>query len=253
MILGRGIVGVTDSGIVFVESAVTKKIVEKAEKVAIKTVGRYVKTVPVGKIVALQFVDDPIYPLGCSPDYGSNGKYETARHCVLNGDICRLRNMVDMSDGGKANVVGFMEYKACRSLMCWVFARLLNKFGWIHDRCIEEFDNVFIDRGNEGRYPDMVLFAGSEDGRLALFTRGVSSVVEGRRLPNPPFKVRVQSVDYWNGDRPKVVNWETTVNGTGLFLVWFGRYVLPYRAFFSFPASIEVKSGFSGSNAYIVE
>jgi hypothetical protein len=252
MILGRGIVGVTDEGVVFVESAVTEKIVKKAEKVAIKTVGQYVKMIPVGRILAL-FVDNPVYPLGCSPDYGSNGKYETARHCVLNGDICRLRNVVDMSDGGKANVVGFMEYKACRSWICWVFAKFLNRYGWIYDKCVEEWDNALLDRGNEGGMPDLILFAGSEDGRLGLFIEGMYSVAEGRKLPDPPFRVKVQSVDYWvQGGSPQIVEWETTINGAGLFLVWFGNYVLPFRAYYSYPSSIGVKPGFSGSNAFLV-
>jgi hypothetical protein len=84
-----------------------------------------------------------------------------------------------------------------------------------------------------------------------LFVRGMLGVAGGKKLPSPPFKVKVQSVDYWGGLRPQVVNWETVVNGTGLFLVHFGRYVLPFRAYYSFPASVPVKPGFSGSNAYI--
>ena len=249
MRLGRGIIGITDNGVVFVEDVVKRPLIEeKARKIALRTVGMFTKTIPVGRIVAL-FVDNPIYPLGCSPDYGSGGRYETCRHCVLNGDICRLKSQVNMSDGSKANVTGFMEYKACRSWMCWVFAKWLNKYGWIYDSCIEEFDNALLDRGNEGRFPDMVLFAGSEDGRLGLFVRGV----EGRELPSPPFRVRIQSTDYWSGDRPQVVNWETVINGAGLFLVWFGDYVLPFRAYYSYPTGIQVKPGFSGSNVYIAE
>ena len=249
MILGRGIVGVTGEGVVFVDRRFDEG---RARKVALKMVGRYTRMIPVGKILALQFVDNPIYPLGCSPNYGSNGRYETCRHCVLGGDICRLRNVVDMSDGGKGNVIGFMDYKVCRSWICWVFARFLNRFGWIYDDCVEEFDNAFLDRGNEGERPDVLLFAGSEDGRLALFVKGILSVAEGRRLPSPPFKVKVQSVDYWSGDRPQVVEWETVINGAGLFMVWFGNYVLPFRAYYSFPAGAQVKPGFSGSNAFLM-
>jgi len=249
VILGRGIVGISDGGIVFVERPVG---VKRARKVALKAVGSFVGVVPVGRIYALQFVDDPIYPLGCSPSYGSGERYETARHCVLGGDVCRLRDKVDMSDGSKASITGVFRYEACESLMCWIFARFLNKYGWVYEKCIEEFDNVWISRGNEGKLPDLLLFAGSEDERLALFTKGVSSVVEGRRLPNPPFRVRVQSTDYWSGDRPRVVEWETAINGTGLFLVWFGNYVLPFRAYYSYPSSVGVKPGFSGSNAFLV-
>jgi hypothetical protein len=186
--------------------------------------------------------------LGCSPDYGSGGRYETCRHCVLGGDICKTRSQVDMSGGGRANVVDSVEYRACRSWVCWVFARFLNRYGWIRDDCVEMFDNALLDRGNEGKMPDLILYGGSEDGRLGLFVRGM----RGRDLPDPPFKVKVQSVDYWSGDRPKVVNWETDINGTGLFLVWFGRYVLPFRAYFSFPAGVQVRPGFSGSNAFLV-
>lgn len=246
MILGRGIVGVTDEGVVFVEDVVRRSDEGRARKVALKAVGQFTKVVHVGRILALQFVDNPIYPVGCSPNYGSNGRYETARHCVLNGDICRLRN-VDMSDGSKGNVVGFMYYEACKSWICWVFARFLNRYGWIYDRCIEQWDNALLDRGNEGGRPDLLLFAGSEDQKLALFIRGM----EGRELPDPPFKVRVQSVDYWR-DKPQVVEWETVINDTGLFMVWFGNYVLPFRAYYSYPASIEVKPGFSGSNVFLV-
>jgi hypothetical protein len=129
-----------------------------------------------------------------------------------------------------------------------VFARFLNKYGWINDKCIEEWDNATLDRGNQGLRPDMLLFAGSEDGRLGLFVRGMLKGV----LPRVPFRVRVQSVDYWTGGKPKVVEWESTINGTGLFLVWFGDYVLPFRAYYSFPAGVQVKPGFSGSNAYII-
>jgi hypothetical protein len=244
-----GVVGVTDAGVVFVEKPVSTK---KARAVALRFAGQFIDVIPVGRIIAFQFVGNPVYPLGCSPNYGSGGRYETARHCVLGGDICRVRSLVDMSDGGRANVAGFMEYKACRSWLCWVFARFLNRYGWVHSGCVEEFDNALLDRGNEGVGPDLVLFAGSEDGRLGLFVRGMGSIAEGRELPNPPFRVRIQSTDYWVGDKPQVVNWETTINGTGMFLVWFGRYVLPYRAYYSFPASIQVKPGFSGSNAFLV-
>jgi len=250
MIVSRGVVGISDAGVVFVERPMSEK---KARKVALKAVGRFVDVVSVGRIVASQFVDNPVYPLGCSPDYGSGGRYETCRHCVLGGDICRLRNIVNMSDGSSANVVGFMEYKACRSWICWVFARFLNRYGWVNDGCVEEWDNALIDRGNGGEYADLVLFAGSEDGRLALFTRSMLGIGRGRELSSLPFRVRVQSVDYWSGSMPKIVNWETDINGTGLFLVWFGNYVLPFRAYFSYPTEVQVRPGFSGSNAYVVE
>jgi hypothetical protein len=251
MRLGRGIVGITSGGIVFVEDVVRRPFIEeKARKIALRTVGMFTKIIPVGRIIAF-FVDNPIYPLGCSPDYGG-GMYETAKHCVLSGDICRLRSQVDMSGGSRANVVGFMEYKACRSWLCWVFARFLNRYGWVRNGCVEEFDNALLDRGNEGVRPDLVLFAGSEDGRLALFVRGMGSVAEGRVLPNPPFRIQVQSVDYWSEGGPRVVNWETAINGSGLFMIWFGDYVLPFRAYYSFPAGVQVRPGFSGSNAYVL-
>jgi hypothetical protein len=250
MILGRGIVGVTDRGVVFAEKPIS---VRSARKVALKAVGNFVGVVPVGRITALQFADNPVYPLRCSPNYGLDGRYETCRHCVLAGDICRVRDAADMSDGSKANVATIFRYNACESLVCWIFAQFLNKYGWIYDRCIEEFDNAALNRGNEGENPSLILFAGSEDGRLALFVRSIDSVVRGRKLPLAPFRVRVQSTDYWSGGRPNIVNWETVVNGTGIFLVWFGNYVLPYRAYFSYPATVQVKPGFSGSNAYVVE
>jgi hypothetical protein len=248
MILGRGIVGVADKGIVFVEKPVN---VKKVMKVALKAVGHFVDVVPVGRIRAL-FVDDPVYPLGCSPNYGLNSRYETARHCVMARDICRVRDAVNMSDGSRTSVTNVFRYNACERWICWVFAKIINRFGWVYDQCIEEFDNAVLNRGNEGKSPDLILFAGSEDGRLALFVRSIDSVVRGRKLPPAPFRVRMQSVDYWIGDKPKIVNWEAVVNGTGLFLVWFGNYVLPYRAYFSYPTAVQVKPGFSGSNAYIV-
>jgi len=246
----RGVVGITNEGVVFVEDVVRGFDEGRARRVALRAVGQFTKVVPVGRILALQFVNNPIYPLGCSPDYGMSGKYETARHCVLDGDICRLKNIVDMSDGSRANVVGFFRYKACESWVCWVFARFLNKYGWIRDSCVEEWDNALLDRGNESmRPPDLLLFAGSEDGKLGLFVRGVS----GRELPSTPFRVRLQSTNYWvQGGSPQVVEWETDVNGSGLFMVWFGSYVLPFRAFYSFPAGTRVLPGFSGSNAFLV-
>ena len=245
----RGVVGITDEGVVFVEDVVRGFDEGRVRKAALRAVGQFTKVVPVGRILALQFVSNPDFPMGCSPDYGMSGKYETARHCVLDGDICRVKGQVDMYSGERANVVGFMEYKACRSWICWVFARFLNKYGWIRDSCVEEWDNVLLDRGNEGRRPDLLLFAGSEDGRLALFVRGMM----GRELPSTPFRVRLQSTNYWvQGGSPQVVEWETDVNGSGLFMVWFGNYVLPFRAFYSFPAGVEVRPGFSGSNAFLV-
>jgi len=245
MILGRGVVGVGDGGVVFVERRVDEG---KARKVALRTVGKFTGVVEVGKVIAF-FVDDPVYQWGCSPSYGLNDEYETCRHCVLGGDICKLRDVVDMSDGGRAGVAGFVDYKACRSFICWIFARFINRFGWINDSCIEEWDNALLDRGSRGKRPHLVLFAGSEDGKLGLFVRGMSLA----ELPSIPFRVRVQSVDYWSESRPKIVNWETDINGTGLFFVWFGNYVLPFRAYYSYPASVSVRPGFSGSNAYVVE
>jgi hypothetical protein len=249
MILGRGVVGVGDGGVVFVERRVDEG---KARKVALRAVGKFTGVVEVGKIIAF-FVDDPVYQWGCSPSYGLDRRYETCRHCILDGDLCRTKRQVDMSDGGKADVTGIFRYEACESLICWLFARFLNRFGWVNDRCIEEWDNAMISRGNSGVFPDLVLFAGSEDSKLALFVRSALGAVEGRRLPNPPFRVKVQSVDYWSGSMPKIVNWETGINGTGLFLVWFGNYVLPFRAYYSYPAGVGVRPGFSGSNAYVVE
>jgi hypothetical protein len=245
MMLGRGVVGVTDEGIVFVEKPVSEK---KARRVALRVVGSFVNVVPVGRIVVLQFAESPVYPVGCSPNYGAGRRYETCRHCVSEG-LCGIRTQVDMSDGSRASVVDIFRYNACESWICWVFARFLNKYGFVYDRCIEYYDNATLDRGNEGRMPDLVLFAGSEDKKLALFVRGIYS----KALPRPPFKVKVQSADYWvKGDRPKIVNWETTIDGVGLFLVWFNNYVLPYRAYYSYLPSVEVKPGFSGSNAFLV-
>jgi hypothetical protein len=245
MRFGKGIVGIADEGLIFTEFPISEG---KAVKVALKAVGRYKSTIPVGKIIALQFVDNPRYPLGCSPPYGSDSKYETCRHCVMNGDLCRVRSKVDMNDGVKADVTGVFRFEACESLICWIFARFLNRYGWVLDRCIERWDNAFISRGNEGNLPDLVLFAGSEDEKLALFVPGV---YKAGYLPKPPFKVKVQSVNYWGGS-PRVVEWETVVNGMGLFLIWFGDYVLPFRAYYSYPAGAEVKPGFSGSNAFVV-
>jgi hypothetical protein len=248
MIIGRGIVGITDEGVVFVEKLLNRRA---ARKVALKAVGQFVDVVPVGRILMLQFVENPRYPVGCSPNYGFNGSFETARHCILNGDICKLRSVVDMSDGGKADVVGFFRYEACESWVCWVFARFLNRYGWINDRCIERFDNALLDKGNEGeKMPDVVLFAGSEDGRLALFVPGTARLGS---LPKPPFRVRLQSTNYWvQGGSPQIIEWETTISGSGLFLVWFGSYVLPFRAYYSYPAGTQVKPGFSGSNGFLV-
>jgi len=246
MIFGRGIVGISDRGIVFSEKPIARS---RARKAALEAVGSFVDVVPVGKIYAL-FADNPVYPSGCSPSYGF-GQYETCHHCVLDGDLCRTKNVVNMSDGSRAGVVGVFRFNACRSLACWLFARFFNRRGWVLDRCIEEFDNAFIDKGNEGEFPDLILFAGSEDERLALFVRGAKKF--GGKMLSVPFRVRVQSVDYWAGDRPKVVEWETVVNDSGTFLVWFGpKYVLPFRAYLSYPSGVGVKPGFSGSNAYVV-
>jgi len=239
--LGRGIVGVTSEGLVFVDR---KEAYKRARKVALRTVGMYKDVVYVGRIRAL-FVENPIYPLGCSPDYLTEGGYETAGHCVLGRDICIHRSSVNMSDGSAADVVHFERYKACRSWLCWVFARLVNRFGWIRDECVEEFDNAIISRGNVGIVPNLILFAGSADGRLALFTPSLSF----RDVPSPPFNIEVQSTDYVEG-RVKV--WRDVVSGTGIFLVDFPGYVLPFHAFYVYPTTVVVRPGFSGSNARIV-
>jgi hypothetical protein len=245
MRIGKGIVGITNEGLVFVERPISEK---KARKVALRTVGWYAGIVPVGKIKAL-FVDNPIYPQGCSPDYGSN-QYETCEHCVLDDDICVVKKQVQMSDGSVADVASVAGYKACKSWVCWVYAKFLNKYGWVNDRCIETHDNAILDRGNEGQRPDLLLFAGSEDGSLGLFIPGLTRST----LPSPPFKIQIQSTNYWTQDgKPQIVNWETVVNGTGLFLIWFGDYILPFRAYYSYPAATRVLPGFSGSNAYIVQ
>ena len=243
MRLGRGIVGVTDNGLVFVDR---KEAYKRARKVALKTVGMYKDVVYVGRIRALQFVENPIYPLGCSPDYGGDGSYETAGHCVLDRDICMHRSSVNMSDGSTADVVYFERYKACRSWLCWIFARFINRFGWIRDACIEEYDNALISRGNTGIVPNLILFAGSADGRLALFTPSL----DNRDVPSPPFRIEVQSTDYVEG---VVKIWRDVISGTGIFLVDFpGGYVLPFYAFYAYPTTVEVRPGFSGSNAVVV-
>jgi hypothetical protein len=245
MRFGKGIVGIADEGLIFTERPISEG---KVRKVALKAVGRYKSTIPVGRITALQFVDDPRYPRGCSPPYGEGGRYETCRHCVSEG-LCGVRGQIDMSDGSRASVVDIFRFNACESLVCWVFARFLNRYGWIYDGCVETYDNAVLDSGNEGSRPDLILFAGSQDGSLGLFVPGV---YKAGSLPRLPFKVKVQSVNYWvQGESPKVVEWETTINGMGLFLIHFGNYVLPFRAYYSYPAGAEVKQGFSGSNAFL--
>lgn len=239
-ILKGGVVGIDyENNIIFVSN----------ERYVMKMYRKYRGNVHyVGRIKVLQsFVDNPVYPSLCSPNYGDSANgYETARHCVLNG-LCNVKSSIKMSDGTFANVVYDVPYKACKKWLCWIFARFVNKFGFILDRCIEKWDNAVLSKGNKGKYPDVVLFAGSEDGRLALFTPGLN-----RGDVDPPFKVRLQSVDYWTGGSPRVVEWETTIHGRGIFLVWFGSYVLPFEAYYSFPAGVIVRPGYSGSNGYIV-
>jgi len=239
--LGRGIVGITDEGLVFVSK---KEAYRRARKTALKVVGMYKDTIYVGRIRALGFVENPIYPQGCSPDYGGDGSYETAGHCIIDRDICRYRSSVNMSDGSTADVIHFERYKACRSWLCWVFARFINRFGWIRDECIEEYDNATLNRGNVGIVPNLILFAGSADGKLALFTPSLDN-----NVPSPPFEIEVQSMDYVEN---KIKVWRDVVRGTGIFIVNFpGGYVLPFYAFYVYPASVVVRPGFSGSNAVI--
>jgi len=244
--IGRGIVGVSSDGTVFTERMIPLK---RAMKAALREAGQFRRAVPVGRIRALQFVENPIYPLGCSPNYGGY-VYETCRHCVAEAaDVCKVRSEVNMSDGSRAHVVYTAPLKACSSWTCWFFARFVNRFGWILDKCVETHDSALISRGNEGRRPHLVLFAGSEDGSLALFTPSA----ESSGFFVTPFKVRIQSTDYHAEGGPRVIEWETNIDGTGLFLVWFGeKYVLPFWAYYSYPSSVPVKPGFSGSNAYII-
>lgn len=237
-IFERGVVGIDyEHNIIFVSN---NKLVTKMYK-------KYKGSVHyVGRIKALKsFVDSPVYPVGCSPNYGDSANgYETARHCVLNG-LCGVKSSIQMSDGTFTSVVYDVPYNACKNWLCWIFARFLNRFGIVLDRCVEKYDNARLGAGNNGDLPDLVLFAGSEDGRLALFVPGLK-----REPPKPPFYVKVQSVDYYEG---RVVKWETIIRGIGLFLVDFGgTYTLPFMAYYSHPAGIQVKPGFSGSSAYIV-
>lgn len=236
-ILKSGVVGIDyEHNIIFVSD----------NKLVMKMYKKYKGSVHyVGRIKALKsFVDNPVYPVGCSPNYGDSANgYETARHCVLNG-LCNVKS-VQMSDGTFTSVVYDVPYKACKNWLCWVFARFFNRFGIVLDRCVEEYDNARLGAGNNGELPDFVLFAGSEDGRLALFVPGLK-----RESPKPPLHVFVQSVDYSEG---RVKTWETIIRGIGLFLVDFGdRYTLPFMAYYSLNTPIQIKPGFSGSNAYIV-
>jgi len=236
-ILKSGVVGIDyEHNIIFVSD----------NKLVMKMYKKYKGSVHyVGRIKALKyFVDNPVYPVGCSPNYGDSANgYETARHCVLNG-LCDVKS-VQMSDGTFTSVVYDVPYKACKNWLCWVFARFFNRFGIVLDRCVEEYDNARLGAGNNGDLPDFVLFAGSEDGRLALFVPGLK-----REPPKPPLYVFVQSVDYSEG---RVKTWETIIRGIGLFLVDFGdTYTLPFMAYYSLNTPIQIKPGFSGSNAYIV-
>ena len=149
-----------------------------------------------------------------------------------------------MSDGDVAHVTMDVPYKACKKWMCWIFSRFLTRYGYVWDKCVEEYDNAVISRGNNEKRPDLILFAGSSDGRLALFVPGL---VWAPR--EPPFRVKVQSVDYQEN---QVKTWEAEIMGVGIFLVEFGEYVLPFRAYYVYPAPVYVKPGFSGSNAFVV-
>jgi hypothetical protein len=165
---------------------------------------------------------------------------------VIDRDICRYRSSVNMSDGSTADVVHFERYKACRSWLCWIFARFINRFGWVNDRCIEEYDNATLNKGNTGIVPHLILFAGSEDGRLALFTPSL----DNRDVHSTPFRIEVQSMDYVEN---KIKVWRDVVRGTGIFLVDFPGYVLPFYAFYVYPTAVEVRPGFSGSNAVVID
>ena len=238
-ILGRGVVGIDyEHNTIFVSNS----------KLLMKMYKKYRGGVHyVGRIKMLKsFVDNPVYPVGCSPNYGDSANgYETARHCLLNG-LCDVKSSIQMSDGTFTSVVYDVPYKACKKWLCWVFARFVNRFGIVLNRCVEEYDNAKLGAGNSGDMPDLILFAGSEDGRLALFVPGLKG-----EPPKPPFYVRVQSVDYYEGRVVKT--WETIIRGIGMFLVDFGdKYTLPFMAYYSHPAGIRVKPGFSGSNAYIL-
>jgi len=239
----RGVSAVSNDGVVF---TYMKRINEgKVRAFAFREVGRFRDIRYVGRIRAFYK-----QRRGCSPDWGGEGRFESARHCVLNGDICRVKGFVDMFDPevgweGSAGVVQDLPYRACRSWVCWVFARFINRIGYVLDRCIEEYDNVVLSDGNEGSRPDYVLFAGSEDGSLALFVPGVNNVE-----PRVGDVVRVLSYDYYEG---RYRDWVASLNLMVTALVWFGeRYVLPFRAYGVYPAPVVVRPGFSGSNAWRV-
>ena len=245
MRLPKGVVGADfKNRLVFIENI---DRYEAGKRFGLKTMGTDAFVYPVGRIRLLQFADNPVYPMGCSPNYGNNGNYETARHCTIAGDPCILRQYVQMNNGSAARVVNSVEYRVCKSWICWVFDRFLTKFGYVLNSCVEGYDNAILDIGNEGKRPDLVLFAGSEDGKLGLFVPGMSV----SSLPSTPFRIKIQSVDYWEGQR--VIEWETVINGMGIFLVEFGDYVLPFKAFYTYPSQIPVKPGFSGSNAFVFQ
>jgi hypothetical protein len=241
MRLPRGVVGLDrESKVVFVED-VNKYSAGK--RFGFKALGEEPHVFPVGRIYMLQFVDNPVYPKGCSPNYGADGEYETARHCVVS-DVCRVVDRVEMSDGNVAYVTMDIPYKACKKWTCWVFSRFLTRYGYMWNKCVEEYDNVTVSRGNDGKRPDLILFAGSSDGRLALFVPGLTWTPR-----EPPFRVAVQSMDYYEN---QVKTWDAKIGGIGIFLVEFGEYTLPFRAYYVYPTPIMVKPGFSGSNAFVV-
>ena len=81
MRLPRGVVGVDERNkTIFVDDVGRYSA---GKRFGFKMLGEEPYVFPVGRIYMLQFVDNPVYPRGCSPNYGSGGEYETARHCVV--------------------------------------------------------------------------------------------------------------------------------------------------------------------------
>ncbi|CAA32996.1 hypothetical protein D1T48_gp28 [Thermoproteus tenax virus 1] len=171
----------------------------------------------------------------CSPPGKNNSDYLTAFHCVSR-EMCNIVSNIQLSDGTKVNVIKTPYMKHCSNILC----RLLFEIGLnrLFPMCIEDEDLAWISAGNNIGPTKGVLFAGSLGsiyGSIAIFS---GDLIVGK-------KYKVISRDFYIG---KTIEWETTINGKGIFYVLYenGKGIW-IRGYYSFPTQVRIKPGFSGS------
>lgn len=101
---------------------------------------------------ASQLPPSYIMPAGCSPNFGKDGGYYTANHCVSGDKVVMVDK--DLNKIGEANVVKRHKWRPF-GFFCIVMSLITGKI-----QCVNE-DLAVIDSGNSGDIPIGVLSGGT--------------------------------------------------------------------------------------------